>query len=431
MNAPGITLAAGTFVMLLLLLFSQCSNRSKEFSVWIGGAPSEISYWEQMVRQYQDSTGYEVHLVRQPTDSDQRRQGLVISLEARQPDPDVFLMDVIWIGQFAYSGWLQPLDSFMTAGDFSTEPFFRRILNYVDIYDSQFYALPVYVDGGLLYYRTDLLAQYKDSVPATWESLVDISEKVQKKERQHNPDFYGFVWQGAQYEGLVCNFLEYISSDNGGMIFDNRFDLTDPANVPALKLMKNLIREFKVSPPNTYTEMKEEQVRRFFQAGNAVFERNWPYAWKLHQQPGSPVRGKVGIAPLPHFPGGESASTLGGWHIGISRWSDEKEKAWSFVRYVTSYKVQKALAIHLGWNPGREDVYSDPQVLAQLPYLKHLKEVFHHSVARPNVPYYTQVSEVIQRYVNQCLAGKIDAPAALDKMQKEISKIAEIYGKKY
>jgi multiple sugar transport system substrate-binding protein len=175
--------------------------------------------------------------------------------------------------------------------------------------------------------------------------------------------------------------------------------------------------------------MKEEEVRRSFQRGDALFERNWPYAWKLHQSEGSAVRGKVGIAPLPHFPGGESASTLGGWHIGISRFSDAKEKAWRFLQFVTSYRTQKALALNLGWNPGREDIYADPEVLAALPHLARLHEVFSHAVSRPTVPYYPQVSEVIQRYANRCLAGTIQPKPALERMQEEIERLEMMYGR--
>ena len=420
-------------IPLLLILFSfslqSCTRRESAFTVWIGGAPQEADYWEKLVREFQDRTGTDARIVRQPTDSDQRRQGLVISLESRQPDPDVFLMDVVWIGQFALSHWLEPLTTYMTHDTITMEPFFQRIIGQVDRYHDSLYALPVYVDGGLLYYRADLLKKYGiANPPNTWDELRDDAVKVQSGERRTDPDFNGFVWQGAQYEGLVCTFLEFAASNNGGIIAHDTIDLATDPNVQALQFMRDLIHTYHITPPNTFTEMKEEEVRRAFQSGNALFERNWPYAWKLHQSPASSVRGKVGIAPLPHFGGGESVSTLGGWHIGISRFSDEKEAAWNFVKFVTSYEVQKQLAVNLGWNPGRRDVYADPDVLKTLPYLDRLQEVFDHAVARPNVPYYAQVSDMMQRYLNDCLAGKESPREALASVQKEIERITRVYG---
>ncbi len=421
------------YLFILILTFSlfNCSNKEKELTFWIGGAPQEVNYWEKLIQQFEKQSGYDVSIVRQPTDSDQRRQGLVISMQSKQPDPDLFLMDVIWIGQFAHSNWLTPLDEFVGQSQFSVEPFFQRVIDVVDRYDNKLYALPVYVDGGLLYYRKDLLEQFGyPSPPETWNQLLEMAQTIQPKMRDQNPNFYGFVWQGAQYEGLTCTFLEFVSSGSGGIMMENQIDLDRTANVSALQFMQDLIYQYGVSPPNTFTEMKEEEVRRWFQRGNALFERNWPYAWKLHQAEDSPVKGKIGIASLPYFEGGESASTLGGWHIGMSRFSDQKEKAWQLLQFITSYESQKKVVLNLGWNPGRTDVYSDEEVLKQLPHLQRLRDVFENAVARPNLPYYTQISDIIQRYVNNCLAGKVSPQDALNQAQSEIEEVTKIYGEK-
>jgi multiple sugar transport system substrate-binding protein len=418
-------------IVLVFMLFTtfNCTKKQPELTIWVGGAVQEVEYWQKLIDEYERISKQKVRLVIQPTDSDQRRQGLVISLQAREPDPDVFMMDVVWIGQFVSSNWLQPLDSYIQQWNFKTEHFFGKIINLADRYDDTLYAVPVNVDGGLLYYRTDLLSKYGYTTPPeTWDQLVDYSFKIQEKERSNNPNFNGFLWQGAQYEGLVCTFDEFISSNEGGIMVNNKIDLDIAQNISALGFMQDLIYKYRISPPNTYTEMKEEEVRQSFQKGNALFERNWPYAWKLHQSNDSPVKDKVRISPLPHFEGGESASTLGGWHIGISKYSDMKEQAWELIEFILSYESQKKFALNLGWNPGREDVYDDPEIMKELPHLQKLKEVFHHAVARPNLPYYTQISEIIQRYVNGCLAEEMKPEIALKKAREEINEIIKEYG---
>jgi len=253
---------------------------------------------------------------------------------------------------------------------------------------------------------------------------------VQAEERKGNERFYGFVWQGAQYEGLICNYIEFIASNRGGVVSESgEIELGKAENVAALQFMTDLIHKYRISPPNTYTEMKEEEVRRFFESGNALFQRNWPYAWKLHEREGSPIRGKVGVTVLPRFQGGRHAATLGGWHIGISKYSDMKEQAWQLVSFILSYDTQKKLMTNLGWNPGRKDIYDDPEVAEKLPHLQTLRTAFGYAVARPTLPYYTQVSEILQRYVNAAIGGKMGAKEALEKAEKEIGKIVEAYGK--
>lgn len=411
-------------IFCLIGLTLSCSKQEPQLTFMVGGAPTEVEYWEELVREFEEQSGIPVQLIRQPTDSDQRRQGLVIPLKSKQADPDVFLMDVVWIGQFVTSNWLEPLNSYVERNEFALEPFFQRVVDLADTYNDTLFALPVYVDGGLLYYRKDLLAKYGyQNPPETWNQLVKYSQEIQREERQGNSEFYGFVWQGAQYEGLVCSFLEFCASNNGG--------LEDPVNIPenvkALQFMYDLIHTHRISPPNIYTEIKEEEARLFFQQGNALFERNWPYAWQLHQADNSLVKGKVGISPLPKFTDGRHASTLGGWHIGISHYSDMKEEAWELLKYITSYDTEKKLVLNLGWNPGRKDLYDDQEVIKKFPHLVVLREVFETAVARPNLPYYTQLSSIIQRYVNSCLAGNISAKEALDRAQEEIIELRKQY----
>lgn len=413
----------------LLLLPVGCSSQQNEITLSVGGAPAELDFWQFLIERFANEQAVKVNLLRQPVDTDQRRQELVIALEAEKDDPDVFLMDVVWIAQFAASSWLQPIDEYVEADRLDPNVFFQNVVNLADRYQGDLIALPIYVDGGLLYYRKDLLGQHGiKAAPETWEQLVDWAEKIQQAIRKTLPGFHGFVWQGAQYEGLICNFLEFAGSNGGGIFVEgDKVVLNIPENEVTAQFMRDLIHKYKISPLSTFTEMREEQVRETFQQGNALFERNWPYAWSLHQAPNSIVRGKTAIAPLPHFPSGKSVSTLGGWHVGISRFSDQKELSWKLVKFLTSYETQKELALRLGWNPGRKDIYSDPEVLKDMPHLARLKDVFENARPRPTLPYYTLLSEIIQRYLNSILAGKSTPKDALASAQEEAQAVVSRY----
>jgi multiple sugar transport system substrate-binding protein len=421
--------ASRTAFLGLVLLALSCSRETGEVTLMIGGAPAELDYWEALLQDFNEETGLTVSIMRQPTDTDQRRQSLLVPLKAGESDPDIFLMDIIWIGQFAASGWLESLDRLAEKDGFELTAFFKGIIDFADRFEGELVALPVYIDAGLLYYRTDLLEQYGyHSPPVTWGELVETSLKVQEGEREANPDFWAFVWQGAQYEGLICTFLEF-SLSNGGSLVDAGGSLTldRTENVEALTFMRDLIAGHAISPPNTYTEMKEEEVRSAFQGGNALFERNWPYAWGLHQDEGSAVKDRVGISLLPRFEGGHHVAALGGWHIGISRSSDSKEAAWKLVKFVVSRKAQLGFALNLGWNPARQDLYDAPEIVRDVPHLVKLRDVFETASARPNVPYYSLLSRVLQQKVNAALAGTATPQEALEAAQKEGLDVSERY----
>ncbi|MBE0603862.1 MAG: ABC transporter substrate-binding protein [Deltaproteobacteria bacterium] len=388
----------------------------------VGGAPAEFDHWERLVRVFERKTGIRVELLRQPTDTGLRRQGLTLPLQAQISSPDVFLMDVAWVARFAASGWLEPLSPHLGKGGCAgKELFFPRMIETVDTHEGAVVALPVYVDGGLLYYRKDLLEKYGlPGPPRTWDELLRQSETVQRGERRSRPGFHAFAWQGAQYEGLVCDFLEFAGPSGGFRVENGAVTVDTPQNRKALRFMRDLIGKYGISPPNTYTEMREEEVRSFFQEGYALFERNWPYAWPLHEGPGSPVRGKTGIAALPGWSPGEGAACLGGWHAGISRFSDAKPESVKFLCFLVSYETQRDLALHLGWNPGRRDVYADPELLAKNPHLKALRAVFENARARPLLPYYSRLSEILQRRLTAALAGTSTPEEALSAADQEM-----------
>jgi trehalose/maltose transport system substrate-binding protein len=413
------------FAALLLFFITLLGcNRENPGKVvfFVGGAPNELEAWESLVKDFERDSGIAVELLRQPSDTDQQRQSLIISLDAKLKNPDVFLMDVAWVGLFAHSGWLEPLTNI------DSSPYFEKVIQQVDTYKGNLIALPVYMDGGLLYFRRDLVERFRNGLsPQTWHELLDASIEVQRDVSPTHPGFYGFAWQGAQYEGLICNFLEFAGTRGGFLLREDKVLLDTPENRWAIQFMHDLIWKYKVSPPNTYTEMREEQTRVYFQEGDALFERNWPYAWKLHQAQGSAVKDKTGMASLPAPPSGQSVSTLGGWHIGISRFSDDKEKALAFVEYVASYKSQKKMVLEVGWNPGRQDLYRDREVLEKMPFLKDLRDIFVHARARPVVPYYTQVSDIAQRWIHAALAGKCAPDDALQQAEKEIAALLARY----
>lgn len=406
------------------------SGKRRAVTFAVGGAPAELDAWEEIAREFTDRTGIPVRLLRQPTDTGLRRQGLVTAMIARERDPDLFLMDVAWLAQFAASGWLAPLDGLPGTGTCpSPDAFFPRILERVDHWRGRLVALPLYIDGGLLYFRKDLLDRYGyEGPPATWEELLRVSRRIQKEMRKTRPGFFAFVWQGAQYEGLVCDFLEFAGAD-GGIVADpdGTVVVDTPENRKALAFMRDLIHRYRVSPPSTYTGMKEEEVRLFFQEGNALFERNWPYALALHREAGSPVRDVTGISPLPSFRPGRNVSTLGGWHIGISAYTDAPRESRALLCYLASYPIQKKLALRLGWNPGRRDLYDDPELLARMPHFRSLRSVFETARPRPILPYYTPLSEILQRHLNAALSGKVPPGEALSAAQREMRQAASRY----
>ena len=350
-----------------------------------------------------------------PASTDQQHQFYAINLDTDQVPFDVLAVDVIWTAEFARAGWILPLDSLRSQS--SRDAYFEPAVE-AATFDERLYAIPWYIDTGVLFYRRDLLDRYGVTPPRTWPELVRITRTILAEEQ--DPRLKGFVWQGKQYEGLVCVALEFIWGHGGSVL-----DAGGVANaVSALGFLRDLVEQ-GVSPA-LVTTSDEEATRLLFGDGRAIFMRNWPYVWSLLQQAGSPVKDKVGLAPLPAFPGHETATALGGWMLAIPSRTKQPREAAELIDFLTSAAAQHRLARDLGYNPARRALYTDPTLLAARPSLADLYAIFLTARSRPVTPYYLMLSQVLQPEFSAAIVGRKSPQQALDSARRQIASILHL-----
>lgn len=395
------------FVFMFILLIGGCVKKADEgkttihFVTWKPNIPEA---WEEIFKIF-ETEHPDIKLIREigPHSSTAFHDLLTQKLKNRSEDVDIFFMDVIWPPEFAAAGWAMPLNDLFPP---SEQKKFLSGTILANTYEGKIYGVPLFIDSGVLYYRKDLLKKYGFKPPETWQEMVQQAKRIVSKEAEENLELYGFSGQFKQYEGLVCDIMEYILS-NGGNIVNPESSKSEIAEKPALEAVRfvrdNIIG--KIAPVGVLTYQEPESLDLFIQ-GKAVFHRNWPYAWEVSNNPErSTIVGKVGITRLPHFPGGKSYSTLGGWQLGISKYSKNKEAAWTFVKFLTSKRIQKLLALKAGRAPTRKVLYDDAEILRVYPHFSDMKDVFLTAYPRPRTPLYPAVSNVLQRYFSKAISS--------------------------
>lgn len=419
-----------TFFLCALVFVGGCGERAfqtkgygqKARIVFKHGRVPNAQYLTDLIAKFNvENPSAEVIEETLPASTDQQHQYYVTSLEGKSADFDVFALDVIWTPEFIKAGWLEELSAHF--GEREVASFLTAPIK-ANSFEGKLYAVPWFVDAGLLYYRSDLLQKYGFEPPQTVLELVDSAKAI--LDREKDKGLRGFVWQGKQYEGLVCNALEYIASNGGSIIGeDGRAAVAQPRAVEAISFMRDLIYRYGVSPKLVITA-NEEITRHIFGQGRAIYMRNWAYAWTLFQQDGSPVKGKVGVKIMPHFQGGRSAATLGGWQLGVNKYSQNKEAAVEFIRYLTSYEVQKGVASNMGLKPSRRATYEDPEVIEAEPFMADLLGIVLRAVPRPVTPFYLMISQVLQPELSAAIAGVKSPQAAMENAAALIDHILEI-----
>lgn len=348
----------------------------------------------------------QVNFKEQSDNADQQHDDLVQHFQAKTGDYDVASVDVIWTAEFAAQGWLEPLKGKMAIDTTGFLPATVATATYKDV----MYAAPQTSDGGLLYYRKDLVS----TPPTTWSEMMGMCSIA----TANGIDCY--AGQLAQYEGLTVNVAEAINTA-GGTIVDK--DGKPTVNTPEAKAgLNNLAQAYQNGDiPKQAVTYQEEQGRQSFEAGKLLFLRNWPYVYNLAKTDGSSVvKDSFGVAPLPGK-NGPGASSLGGHNLAINADSKYKATAKDFLTFMTNAETEKFYATQGSLAPVRADLYTDAALVAQLPYLPVLLTSIKNAVPRPVTPFYPAVTLAIQQNSFAAINGSKSVDQALTDMQNAIS----------
>lgn len=383
------------------------------------GAGAEMC--KQGAAEWEKKTGHTVKLVTVPTSASERLGLYQQLLAADSTVVDVFMIDVIWPG--ILGNYFIDLKKY--AGDAVSDHFPAIIKN--NTVNGKLIAMPWFTDAGLLYYRKDLLQKYGEKAPETWEELAATAKKIQDGERKAGNDkMWGYVWQGKAYEGLTCNGLEWVASYNGGTIIDpsGKITINNPGAIKALQTAKSWIGTIT---PKGVLSYGEEEARGTFQSGNAVFMRNWPYAWALANNADSPIKDKVGVVALPKGgTDGRGAAALGGQQLAVSKFSKSPELAADLVMFLTGREEQKRRAIAGAYNPTLQSLYQDKDILSANPFMGSLRSTFINATPRPSTATggnYNKVSSEFWNAVYSVLSEEKEPAASVKGLEDKLRRI--------
>ncbi|HET9317705.1 MAG TPA: ABC transporter substrate-binding protein [Vicinamibacteria bacterium] len=351
---------------------------------------------------YESSKGVSAKLVEFSASADQQRTAFIQRQQAKSSDCDVFSSDVIWTAEFAGQKWLYDLTPYMEKKKSELIPATAESTNYANKY----WGVPQTSDAAFIYYQQGK----SPSPPSTWQQLYQDAKSKG-----------GFVYQGAAYEGLTCDFLEVAYAAGGTVISDDGKSATinSPENVKALTLMVDGIKNG--SAPKAVTTYMEPETDQAWQTGRYAFMRNWTYSYALNNRKQfTKIAGKFKVAPLPSFEGAGKASVLGGHNSVISAYTKNPGASLLFADFFVSPEVQTAQIKDFSLAAALTKVYDDPAVKNAVPYAAELKQALLQAKTRPVSPVYPQISQAIYKNVNDALAGRTSPQDALKKAQSQI-----------
>jgi multiple sugar transport system substrate-binding protein len=362
--------------------------------------PKDVSgAYHRTVESFNQQSAVQAKLVELPESADEQRNQLIQRLQAKSPECDVMGIDVIWTAEFAGQGWLTDVSRVIAE---RRSEFIASTLETVQ-YEDRHWAVPYNSNAALLYYRSDQVAQ----APTTWEDVYRLAAAEN-----------GITYQGAAYEGLTVDFLELLYSAGGKVLSDDGTSpaIDSPQTREVLEFMVNGIADGAAKP--AVVAQKEEESRRTFEAGQATFMRNWPYAYALANK--SDIKGKFEITTLP------GVGVLGGTNLAISAYSENPGGALAAVNYFTSGDGQRLIG-EGATPPATTAAYDEPSVRKAIGLPDEIERAVTDAKPRPVSPVYPQISQAIYKNVNAALAGQISPDDAVGNMDAEIQQALETF----
>lgn len=367
---------------------------------------------------------YRVAVEALPTDADQQRELIVRRLAAKDSSVDLVGMDVNWTAEFAEAGWIVPF-----TGDLerrATEGVLPGPLNTAR-YEGKLFVAPFTSNAQILFYRKDRVA----TPPKTWDEMIAQAKKI-------GPDGKIQV-QGARYEGLIVWFNSLVNSAGGTILAPNGEDVTlgEPA-VKAAAIIKNLASSSAADP--ALANNKEDEARLGFEKGDSSFEVNYTFAWasanSAVEEAADPAakkkaekfRDSIGFARWPGVdPDRPSRVTLGGINLGVGKYGKHRDLALQAALCLRQPANQIPASVKGGLLPTTASLFDSPELKKAFPFTDILRAELKDGVARPVTPFYSDISQAIQRSLHP--EKDIDpGPTVKDMKEKlERAKKGEIF----
>jgi len=299
---------------------------------YIVGANDDVPYHARRFNEVQDSIVVEAT----PIPWNEHEKKILTAVLSGDP-PDVvsqFVPVVKWASRLA----LTPLDGFVEASDLDTTAFFPALWSEMR-WQEHVYALPVNSTSYALFYNREHFGEAgldPDDPPQTWDALAEAAERLTTRGPNGRLVQAGFI---PDYGNLPTTQLmawqqgaEFLSGDG------QTVTLTSPEVVRAFEWIAAYYRVYGVSELKAFTSGLGSADQHGFLAGRvsmSVLDLSFLDLIERYRPDLD-----FGVAPIPTFPGRESASSAGSWWLAIPRGARHPEAAWAFMRFAVEQQTQ-------------------------------------------------------------------------------------------
>lgn len=317
----------------------------------------------------------------------------------RRGDFDLALLVTDWLAEGVASGALEDLNLWQDRAPLPEWPAgWAASLVRPLLIDGKLSSLPWHDGPECLVYRKDLFADEQLSAvhraalgrdlkpPTTWNEFEETAHFLTGK----RPGLYGTVFAAfPDGHNTLYDFALQVWS-RGGELVDSSgmFRVNSEQAVRGLDFYRRVLREPVLCHPKS-PRLDSTQSGDVFLAGEVAMMVNWFGFAARSDREGSPLAGRVAIAPIPTEPGCQPVSLSVFWALAMASGSKQKDLAWEFLRFVAAAASDLAMTKH-GTVGVRLSTWRNEDLQQRIPAYREIEAI---SLGARNLPTGPQMAE--------------------------------------
>lgn len=351
---------------------------------------------------------------------------------------DVIMFDIPWVGKFAQTGFVEPLDARIAAAD-------KDLIMYDDFYkvmadaakwDDKVIGIPFAPYFIMMLTNKDILSQAGVTAPKTIEEFQTACKTIKEK-----TGIAGTAINNQTGTAVGQAYFEWIYN-MGGRPFtsehpdaaDGKYyaDMTPQFSSAESKATVKMFKDLLSCEPTGATNIAWQERYSSFATGQAAMISPWNYDIPpLDDATQSAVAGKYEVHPVPTKSGVKLNTPVGGWMMGVNAYSTQKDMAWDFTLWFSSPAANAAFLSNGGFS-ARYSVGKNADLVKQYPWLKTQQEIVDTAFPafRPQVPEAFEIMKTLGDNIGAYLAGQADLDAAMAKADSQIGTMLKSAGYK-
>jgi len=388
-------------------IFAGCSAQGKDKLVIAARGGSHVTAMEAVKAQFETEHKIEIEII--GLEAADLKQKVSLDASNKNGAYDLIMADDPWMPEFSEAGIFTNLSELGVEADADFEDS-SLALGKHPYGTGDLYALPFAGNVQLFFYNKQLLDSHNAGVPASWEEVLELANKVKAED-----GLAGYVIRGQQGNPIVSDFLPIFWA-HGGQVFDENWN-AQVNTTAGQQALETYIQLLAVGENYETTDIVGSVSE-----GRAAMALGWP-SWFISGETAS-----ADYAPIPSkaATSGAEASTgmIGNWMMGVAANSKNKDLAAKFLTFITSSDTQKQLVEH-GGVPTRKSVYLDSELAAKYKHFPIMLEALQNSVARPRTAKWSRVEEALGVELSAAIAGTKSVEAALSAANDAINQVMQ------